>query len=367
MPRRFAFVSWAVVLSVVFGVATDRTAHAARWGKDYLPNVELVTQDGKTVRFYDDVVKGKLIVFSFIYTTCRDICPLITARLAQVYDKLGDVAGRDVHFVSISIDPENDTPALMKEHADTFRDDPRWLFLTGTPENVGKVRYKLGERSRKLTEHGAMIMMFNDLTGEWSRDSAFGDLGAVVLSIRAMKPEWRDRPVEIAANPSPGAAPATAELPGQALFVKACASCHTVGAGVRVGPDLKGLTERRERAWLHRFIKSPKTLHAQKDPVALALAREYPTVRMPNLLLSSNDVDDLLAYLEFRSFAAEAPAGGHAHDHATAHAAGHAHDHGEAAGHDKGGSKRDGKYDAVGQNHDHDQKHDHKRHSHGHR
>ena len=362
MLRGFAILGSVWALAVFFFFVTAPTADAKRWGKDYLPNVELVTQDGETVRFYDDVVQGKIVVFSFIYTTCRDICPLITARLAQVYEKLGDAAGRDVHFVSISIDPENDTPARLKEHADTFRSDSRWVFLTGKTENVNLVRYKLGERSRKLTEHAAMIMLYNDMTGEWSRDSAFGDLGSIALTIRSMKPEWRDRPIPATAQTDHGTAPASDELPGQALFVKACASCHTVGAGVRVGPDLKGLAQRRDRAWLQRFIKSPRTLHSANDPVALELAKQFPNVRMPNLQLSANDVDDLLAYLEFRSYAAEAPAGGHVHDHATAHASNSGHAHGEAANVDQ--SAGDYIVKRSAKSHDHASKHQHDSHSH---
>ena len=86
-------------------------AQAGRWGKDYVPNVPVVTQDGKTLNFYDDLIKDKIVVFSFIYTSCKDICPLATARLAEVQDKLGDRIGRDIFFYSISIDPEHDTPS----------------------------------------------------------------------------------------------------------------------------------------------------------------------------------------------------------------------------------------------------------------
>ena len=288
-------------------------AQSSRWGQNYLPNVELKTQDNQTVRFYDDVLKGKIVAISFIYTSCLDICPLITARMAQAYERLGDAAGRDVFFVPISIDPERDTPERLKRHADAFRSDPNWVFLTGKPDDVALVRRKLGERSRKLTEHGAQIMLYNDRTGEWLRDSAFADLGVLAVTMRNMDPAWRNRPNVPA--PTHASTGPVQDMPGQALYAKACASCHLVGGGRKIGPDLKGLTQRRDRDWLERFIMAPARMHAEKDPIALELAAQFPAVRMPNLQLSKSDVADLLSYINARDYALAAAdmAGPHSH------------------------------------------------------
>jgi protein SCO1/2 len=275
----------------------------ARRAAGYLPNVVLSTQDGQKVRFYDDVIKDKIVVFSFIYTSCMDICPLITARLAQVYAALGEAAGRDIYFVSISIDPKNDTPERLKRHADAFRSDPRWLFLTGPVADIDHVRYKLGERSQKITEHGSQIMIYNDRTGEWLRDSAFGDIGVLAVNIRQMDPVVRAQ--RIAAEPLPAPA-APLDQPGQALFAKACASCHAIGKGPKVGPNLAGVTERRERGWLINFIRAPARMHRDKDPIALELAERYPNVRMPSLQLSESDAADLLTYIDARNYALKA-------------------------------------------------------------
>src|SRR5262249_25566341 len=77
-----------------------------RRGANYFPNLPVVTQDGKTLKFYDDVIKDKIVLISFVYTNCPDICPLATARIAQVEDKLGDMVGRDIFFISMTVDPE---------------------------------------------------------------------------------------------------------------------------------------------------------------------------------------------------------------------------------------------------------------------
>lgn len=337
--------------ALVLGVAGFIPAHAGdqasghgregarhRWA-EYLPNVEVVAQTGQKLRFYDDAVKGKIVVLSFIYTSCLDICPLITARLAQVYDALGEAAGRDVHFISISIDPENDTPERLKRHAEAFTSDARWLFLTGSKADIDLIRYKLGERSRRITEHGSHIMLFNDRTGEWLRDSAFADLGVLARTIRRMDPAHRD-PIAVSAKAA-APAPRHVELPGQALFAKACASCHAIGKGDRVGPDLAWVTQRRDRAWLMSYIREPQAMRRSNDPTAAALVARFPNVRMPRLQMSERDVGDLLAYVDAQSFAVSAVDMKGPHVHATGipaqpagdethKGAGHsrAHDHG---------------------------------------
>ena len=101
-----------------------RGADNARWGAGYFPNVTLTTQDGEQVRFYDDLVKGKIVAINLIYTTCKYACPLETARLAQVQKLLGDRMGRDVFFYSITIDPEHDTPAVLKAYAEKYQAGP---------------------------------------------------------------------------------------------------------------------------------------------------------------------------------------------------------------------------------------------------
>jgi protein SCO1 len=274
-------------------------APSNRWGGGYFPNVPIVTQHGQTARFYDDMIKGRIVVISFIFTSCTDICPLTTARMSQLEGKLGDLVGRDIFFISMTVDPENDTPERLKAFADAFDAGPGWLFLTGKPEDVKAINYKLGDRSqRNLSDHRNEIVLGNDATGEWARDSVFGDLDRLVMTIRAMDPKWRDQVrVPGAAHVSNAGIPIS-EQPGQALFKKICAPCHTIGVGDRVGPDLRGVTARRDRAWLTSFIRDPKTKHAAKDPIALTLAARFPGVRMPALGIGDVDAEDLLTYLD---------------------------------------------------------------------
>src|SRR5437899_10033968 len=89
--------------------STSAGAYESHWGANYFPNVELTDQYGHKLRFYDDLLKGKIVVIEQFYTHCIDICPLETARLVQVQKMLGDRVGKDIFFYSISIDPKRDT------------------------------------------------------------------------------------------------------------------------------------------------------------------------------------------------------------------------------------------------------------------
>ena len=105
-------------------------------GANYFPNIALTTQDGKQVRFYDDLLKGKSVAINLIYTSCTDECPLETARMSEVQRLLGKRMGKDIVFYSISIDPEHDTPKVLKAYAKKFDVGPGWLFLTGKKEDI---------------------------------------------------------------------------------------------------------------------------------------------------------------------------------------------------------------------------------------
>jgi protein SCO1/2 len=296
--RSWHSVGLALLAAFVLLLPSPGWAGGSRWGKGYIPNVELVTQDGKRLRFYEDLIKDKVFVVDFLFTTCRDFCPLAAARLAELQEKLGDAMGRDIFFYSISIDPETDTPERLKDYARTFQAGPGWLFLTGKPEDIREIRYKLGDRGKTLSEHRNEVLLGNGATGVWARNSVLGDLNSLALVVRGMDPKWRPS-VSAGHAPKPVKWDFSAH-PGEALYKRMCAGCHTVGQGARAGPDLAGITGRRDRDWLVRFISDPERMRAQKDPVALALAANFPTVRMPVLGVSQSDAGDLIAYVVHR-------------------------------------------------------------------
>jgi protein SCO1 len=295
--RLMAAVAAVAVAATAIWNPRDSKALDRPWGENYIPNLTVTTQRGKPVKFYDDLVKGKIVIISFIYTSCTDICPLTTARVAQLEDKLGDMVGRDVFLISMTVDPKTDTPERLKEYAERFGAGPGWSFVTGKPEDIRAINYKFGDRSGVISEHRNEIVLGNDATGEWQKDSVFGDLDRLVMTVRSLDPKWHDQ-VRPPQNMADHTAMAMSSQPGQALFKKMCAPCHTIGVGDRVGPDLRGVTDRREKPWLEEFIQNPSKMRAKNDPAALALAAEYPAVRMPAVGLAQADAADLISYLD---------------------------------------------------------------------
>jgi protein SCO1/2 len=285
----------------------DAVAPAApsnnRWGANYFPNVVLTTQDGKTVRFYDDLLKGKSVAINVIFTSCTDVCPLETANLVQLYKVLGDRVGKDIFFYSISIDPERDTPAVLKAYAQKFgAGGPGWLFLTGKPDDIKLVAKKLSlirarqDPTSRDSHHAATLMIGTEPTGQWTRHSAVDNPGFMAARMGTFL-GWRDTAPQ---RSYAEARPLMLEN-GQRLFLSKCSACHTIGQGDTLGPDLAGVTARRERAWLAHYIQNPEEMLAKGDPIATALFHKYKELRMPNLLMGSSDVADVISFLETRS------------------------------------------------------------------
>ncbi len=291
-----ALLGGAVALLSVAPVSAD-----GRWGANYFPNVPLTTQDGATVHFYDDLLKGKAVAINLIYTQCKDECPLETARLVQVQRLLGDRVGKDIFFYSISIDPKRDTPEVLKAYAEKFHVGPGWLFLTGKEEDIKLVARKLGLSRRgdaaDRDGHSAILMIGDEAAGQWMRNSAVDNPRFLAVTIKNFLGGWNDR------NAGKSYAEARPLLfdKGSYLFRTRCGACHTVGEGDGVGPDLLGVTTRRERAWLTRWLAAPDQMLAEQDPIATELLARYKNVPMPNLRLGEGDVAALIEYMETRS------------------------------------------------------------------
>lgn len=276
---------------------------ANRWGADYFPNVALTTHDGKTVRFYDDLLKGKSVVINVIFTDCKDVCPLETANLVQLQKQLGDRVGKDVFFYSISIDPRRDTPEVLKAYAEKFgAGGPGWLFLTGRPEDIKLITRKLGlirdrdKPTSRESHHASYLMLGIEPSGLWTRKHAVDNPRFLAATMGTFF-GWKDT------QPQTSYAEARPLLlqDGQRLFQSRCSACHTIGQGDKMGPDLLDVTARRERAWLARYIQAPDEVLAAGDPIATALYNKYKKVGMPNLRLSSSEVTELFSYLEAHS------------------------------------------------------------------
>jgi protein SCO1 len=120
------------------GARTKQEAHP------YFPDPVLTDHTGRRVRFYSDLLKGKIVVINMMYTVCTRICPTNIALLREVQARLGARCGRDVHLYSLTLRPDLDSPPALAAYARQFDVAPGWTFLTGLPEDIDLVRRKLG-------------------------------------------------------------------------------------------------------------------------------------------------------------------------------------------------------------------------------
>lgn len=145
----------------------------------YFSDVELINQDGQKIRFYTDVLKDKVVIINTFFITCKNICPPMNRNMEKVQEALGDRLGKDAFLVSISVDPEFDTPPRLKEYSRKFHARPGWIFLTGKKENVDWALYKLGQYVETKDGHTSIIIIGNEPKGLWKK--AFGLANAVEL------------------------------------------------------------------------------------------------------------------------------------------------------------------------------------------
>jgi protein SCO1/2 len=186
-------LAWAIAMLVV-GVANSQTAApapdqarqvaspqsvkpsasaAAQSGtQSYFTDVVLVNQNGEKMRLYSDLLHDKVVVINSFFATCQGSCLPMERNLEKMQQALGARVGKDVHIISISVDPEVDTPASLKEYAKKLNARPGWYFITGDKPNVDLALKKLGQLVANKQDHLNIFIIGNERTGLWKK--AFG-------------------------------------------------------------------------------------------------------------------------------------------------------------------------------------------------
>jgi cytochrome oxidase Cu insertion factor (SCO1/SenC/PrrC family) len=176
----------AATLSAGLVQAAEGEDEIAR-AREYFTNLELVNQDGESMRFFDDVLKDKVVLISFIFTNCEGACPLITYKMTQVRDRMESYVGQPLHFISLSIDPERDTPAALKEFAqthDAYQD--AWTFLTGKPEVIKEITSRLGQYTDNVEAHSTLMLAGNVNEAHWMKIPPQDQAPAIVEKLRTL-------------------------------------------------------------------------------------------------------------------------------------------------------------------------------------
>jgi cytochrome oxidase Cu insertion factor (SCO1/SenC/PrrC family) len=134
-----------------------------------VPDANLIDQDGRSVNLFSDLIKGRIVVMNFIFTTCRGICPPLGANFGALQKQLGDARGYDVSLISISVDPVIDTPQRLKAWASQFGARPGWALLTGPKAEVDSVLKALGVFAANKAEHSPYLLIGSEAAGHWTR------------------------------------------------------------------------------------------------------------------------------------------------------------------------------------------------------
>jgi protein SCO1 len=135
-----------------------------------IPDLEVLDQDGRRRRFYSDLVEGKVVVLSFGFTTCRGYCPMQGRALAALQAALSDQEG--VRFVTVSLDPSNDTPARLKAWGERYGRGPAWTLVTGEKAAIDCLLLRLRGAASGTAEHEPILLIGNDRRAIWVREHA---------------------------------------------------------------------------------------------------------------------------------------------------------------------------------------------------
>jgi protein SCO1/2 len=163
----------------------------------YFSDVELINQDGKPMRLYSDLLKGHTVAIIPFFTTCTSVCPPMNATMSKIQSELGDRVGKDIYLISISVDPQTDTPERLKAYGEKFKAKPGWYLLGGKKENVDWALYKLGMFVENKNDHSTVMVVGNEATGLWKKAFALAKPSDLVTVIQSVA----DDKVENAAHP----------------------------------------------------------------------------------------------------------------------------------------------------------------------
>ena len=155
--------------------------------RNYFGDAELLDQHGRRLKFYTDALHGKIVLINVLFTECKDACPMMTRVLVRARGMLDPAVRQNVRFVSISVDPERDTPAeLLKFARKQEADHPDWLFLTGSKPNITAVANRLGYPVLDPQMHSTQMLAGNTVTGHWVKLRPDADSASIAMQLREL-------------------------------------------------------------------------------------------------------------------------------------------------------------------------------------
>lgn len=150
-----------------------------------LPDIEVLNQRGETVHFYSDLVKDKIVAINFIFTQCTMVCPVLGFHFGQLRKKLAQLPGQDVHLISISIDPVNDSPERLRAWAQQFDSGPGWTQITGSKVAIDTLLKALESFAPEINDHSTLVLIGNDKQQQWQRVDGYSSSTHILAGLKA--------------------------------------------------------------------------------------------------------------------------------------------------------------------------------------
>jgi protein SCO1 len=179
-----------IVMAVLLFSASVSVARAASWIEvPPFPDVAVQDQDGKPLKFYTDLVRGRTVFINFIFTGCSTVCPPQTAILRDVRRRLNTaIETKNVLLISVSVDPLNDSPQQLTRFAKKFELTPGlangWVFVTGTSRDMTRLLAAFGTNVADPNEHSSLAWLGNDAKKRWTRTSALNSGAEIAQLLR---------------------------------------------------------------------------------------------------------------------------------------------------------------------------------------
>jgi cytochrome oxidase Cu insertion factor (SCO1/SenC/PrrC family) len=152
----------------------------------YFTNVPLIDQHGRPMRLYSDVLKGKVVVITPFFTSCRASCPRLIDTFVKLQSYFEDRLGKELFLVSLTVDPDTDTPEKLKAYAEQLHALPGWTFLTGEKSNVYSALTKLGQRVQAREDHSNIFIIGNETTGLWKKAMGLAPPGEIIRIVESV-------------------------------------------------------------------------------------------------------------------------------------------------------------------------------------
>ncbi len=209
LNRRGFFASLAAAAAAPAALVLSRKSASASIvravgeGRRNIPNNLVTDQDGKTYHFYDDLVKGKTVMFNFFYADCKGICPRQTSALLRIQAMLSDRVGKDIFIYSVSLKPEIDKPKHLKEYAVMHGIKPNsgWLLLNARRKDMEIMRERLGFKDSDpvldadINQHTGILRFGSDINDRWSGYPLLGKAETIAEMVRQLDPDYVKKPL----------------------------------------------------------------------------------------------------------------------------------------------------------------------------